>query len=79
MELRLSSLSKLVDIVGRHARNGGIHIPGVRLIRLATATIPMPVVCDSLGCHALIAILADNSPTPWLLEAEGTSNQRKSS
>lgn len=53
MELRLSSLSKLVDIVSRHVRDDGIHstaIPGVSLIRSASPTMPMPVVYEPTLC-----------------------------
>ena len=53
MELCLNSLSKLVDIVGRHVRDDGIHstaIPGVSLIRSATPTMPMPVVYEPTLC-----------------------------
>lgn len=53
MELRLNSLSKLVDIVGRHVRDDGIHstaIPGVSLIRSASPTMPMPVVYEPTLC-----------------------------
>jgi AraC-like DNA-binding protein len=49
----LNSLSKLVDIVGRHVRDDGIHstaIPGVSLIRSATPTMPMPVVYEPTLC-----------------------------
>ncbi len=53
MELCLNSLSKLVDIIGRHVRDDGIHstaIPGVSLIRSATPTMPMPVVYEPTLC-----------------------------
>jgi AraC-like DNA-binding protein len=53
MELCLNSLSKLVDIIGRHAQNDGIHstaIPGVSLIRSATPTMSMPVVYEPTIC-----------------------------
>lgn len=49
----MSSLCKLVDIVGRHARNDGIHstaIPSVSLIRSASPTMPMPVVYEPTLC-----------------------------
>ncbi|WP_256808682.1 AraC family transcriptional regulator [Pseudomonas siliginis] len=49
----MNSLSKLVDIVGRHVRDDGIHstaIPGVSLIRSATPTMPMPVVYEPTLC-----------------------------
>ena len=53
MELCLNSLSKLVDIVGRHVRDDGIYstaIPGVSLIRSASPTMPMPVVYEPTLC-----------------------------
>ena len=53
MELCLNSLSKLVDIIGRHVRDDGIHstaIPGVSLIRSASPTMPMPVVYEPTLC-----------------------------
>jgi AraC-like DNA-binding protein len=53
MELCLNSLSKLVDIIGRHVRDDGIHstaIPGISLIRSATPTMPMPVVYEPTLC-----------------------------
>lgn len=53
MELCLNSLSKLVDIIGRHVRDDGVHrtaIPGVSLIRSASPTMPMPVVYEPTLC-----------------------------
>ncbi|MDR6949656.1 AraC-like DNA-binding protein [Pseudomonas sp. 2957] len=49
----MNSLSKLVDIVGRHVLDDGIHstaIPGVSLIRSASPTMPMPVVYEPTLC-----------------------------
>lgn len=49
----MGSLTKLVDIIGRHARGDGIHdtpIPGVRLVRSGTPTMPMPVVYEPTLC-----------------------------
>lgn len=49
----MNSLSKLVDIVGCHVRDDGIHstaIPGVSLIRSASPTMPMPVVYEPTLC-----------------------------
>ena len=53
MELCLNSLSKLVDIIGRHVRDDGVYstaIPGVSLIRSASPTMPMPVVYEPTLC-----------------------------
>ncbi|WP_454830888.1 AraC family transcriptional regulator [Pseudoxanthomonas wuyuanensis] len=49
----MGSLTRLVDIVGRHVRDDGIHgtpIPGVSLIRSGTPTMPMPVVYEPTLC-----------------------------
>lgn len=49
----MNPLVKLVDIIGRHAPNDGIHgtpIPGVGLIRSGTPTMPMPVVYEPTLC-----------------------------
>lgn len=49
----MGSLTKLVDIMGRHVRDDGIHgtpIPGVSLIRSGTPTMPMPVVYEPTLC-----------------------------
>ncbi|MHC8306234.1 AraC family transcriptional regulator [Pseudomonas sp. PB3P13] len=49
----MNSLVKLVDIVGRHVQNDGIHstaIPGVSLIRSGTPTMPMPAVYEPTLC-----------------------------
>ncbi|WP_260466524.1 AraC family transcriptional regulator [Pseudomonas moraviensis] len=53
MELCLNSLSKLVDIIGRHVRDDGVYstaIPGVSLIRSASPTMPMPAVYEPTLC-----------------------------
>lgn len=49
----MGSLTRLVDIVGRHVRDDGMHgtpIPGVSLIRSGTPTMPMPVVYEPTLC-----------------------------
>lgn len=49
----MDSLTKLADLLGRHARGDGMHgtpIPGVRLIRSGTPTTPMPVVYEPTLC-----------------------------
>jgi len=49
----MTSLDRLVDIVGRHARADGTHrtpIAGVSLIRCSAPTLPMPVVYEPTLC-----------------------------
>jgi AraC-like DNA-binding protein len=49
----MTSLARLVDIVGRHARTDGTHgtpIQGVSLIRTSAPTLPMPVVYEPTLC-----------------------------
>ena len=49
----MDSLTKLADILGRHARDDGMHdtpIPGVRLVCSRAPTMPMPVVYEPTLC-----------------------------
>ncbi|SEI45371.1 AraC-type DNA-binding protein [Pseudomonas sp. NFR16] len=49
----MDPLTKLVDIISRHAPSDGLHgtpIPGVGLIRSGTPTLPMPVVYEPTLC-----------------------------
>lgn len=49
----MNALSKLADILGRHAHSDGIHespIKGVGLIRSSSPTMPMPVVYEPTLC-----------------------------
>lgn len=49
----MTSLSTLVDLIGRHALADGLHptaIPGVSLARAAAPTLPMPVVYEPTLC-----------------------------
>lgn len=49
----MDSLTKLADILARHARGDGMHdtpIPGLRLVRSDIPTMPMPVVYEPTLC-----------------------------
>ena len=51
--IRMNSLAKLADIIGRHAKDDGIHaspIQGVSLLRSSSPTMPMPVVYEPTLC-----------------------------
>ncbi|CAM3392092.1 HTH araC/xylS-type domain-containing protein [Bordetella sputigena] len=51
----MDALARLVDVVGRHTPRDGIHdtpVPGLRLIRSSSPTLPLPVVYEPTLCLA---------------------------
>ena len=53
----MTKLQSLTDIIARHAPNDGTFdglLPGMKLIRSSTPTLPMPAVTAcSTGAHAI--------------------------